>query len=240
MPCFLAELGPVARKCKKMEGDRTDPTDASLALFPTLPNELLISIFRWLEAADIMSLRLTSSQLYRVTLDDAAVWRPLFLKVFAAAGTRPCKPSGRGPNSTDLWEDYHLHIPQAKAVDVLVRRFQQTWEWAYKVRLATRYMAAVTQDDDGGLTRQAARTQSRALDLVALTRKGATCYAAPKVRFPPPCWVARRDEATGLWRYEGEWTPELKRCGWRFQPSAPSPALWTNLLAERALVHAAS
>ncbi len=34
----------------------------------------------------------------------------------------------------------------------------------------------------------------------------------PKVRFPPERWVARRDEPEqGLWRYEGEWSTDLKR-----------------------------
>jgi hypothetical protein len=34
----------------------------------------------------------------------------------------------------------------------------------------------------------------------------------PKVRFPPERWVARRDEPEqGMWRYEGEWSTDLKR-----------------------------
>ena len=54
--------------------------------------------------------------------------------------------------------------------------------------------------------------QSKALDLVVLVQKGVTCYAMPRVRFPPARWVARRDEPElGLWRYEGEWTRDLKR-----------------------------
>ncbi|ELR20845.1 MORN repeat-containing protein [Acanthamoeba castellanii str. Neff] len=133
-----------------------------------------------------MALRVTSALLHRLTFDDAALWRPFYLKTFGHS--RPCKPASHTPESStnaELWQDYHLHIPQAKVVDTLIRRFQQTWEWAYK---------------------------SRVLDLVELTRKGATCYAMPKVRFPPERWVARRDEPEqGMWRYEGEWSTDLKR-----------------------------
>ncbi len=98
-----------------------------------MPAELLISIFGWLEAADIMALRVTSALLHRLTFDDAALWRPLYLKAFGRS--RPCKPASHTPESSnaELWQDYHLHIPQAKVVDTLIRRFQQTWEWAYKV-----------------------------------------------------------------------------------------------------------
>jgi hypothetical protein len=105
---------------------------------PTLvsvPAELLISIFGWLEAADIMALRVTSALLHRLTFDDAGLWRPLYLKTFGHS--RPCKPASHTPESSsnaELWQDYRLHIPQAKVVDTLIRRFQQTWEWAYKVR----------------------------------------------------------------------------------------------------------
>jgi hypothetical protein len=99
-----------------------------------MPAELLISIFGWLEAADIMALRVTSALLHRLTFDDAALWRPFYLKTFGHS--RPCKPASHTPESStnaELWQDYHLHIPQAKVVDTLIRRFQQTWEWAYKV-----------------------------------------------------------------------------------------------------------
>lgn len=118
-----------------------------------LPGELLVAIFGHLDAREVLAMRLSSSRLNRLSHDDVAVWRPLFMKRFPASTSRPGRPRprrvGRGAViilrssfAEDQTQDHAvagqeeplLAIPREAHTSLLIPRFQRSWEWALKVR----------------------------------------------------------------------------------------------------------